>query len=102
MNLPVMPGSGDGVYRELFEERVVPGLEEFRPEVVMVSAGFDAHVDDPLAQVELGDESYEWMTREIVGVAERHSGGRVISALEGGYHLRALGRSVVRHLAALR
>jgi acetoin utilization deacetylase AcuC-like enzyme len=66
-----------------------------------VSAGFDAHREDPLAQMNLSEEAYERMTRLLVGVAEQHCGGRLVSALEGGYNLRALGRSVVRHLRGM-
>ena len=67
----------------------------------MLSAGFDAHAEDPLAQVRLSEEGFEHITRQLVAAADHHCGGRVVSALEGGYNLRALGRSVVRHLIAL-
>jgi acetoin utilization deacetylase AcuC-like enzyme len=101
INLPFQPGSDDADYLREFEQRVVPALDQFRPEVLMVSAGFDAHRDDPLAQMNLSEAGFEEMTRLLVGVAEHHCGGRVISTLEGGYNLRALARSVVRHLVAL-
>jgi acetoin utilization deacetylase AcuC-like enzyme len=80
---------------------VLPELDKFRPEVLMISAGFDAHAEDPLAHIELSEEGFEHMTRLLVESAGRHCGGRVVSALEGGYNLRALGRSVVRHLTGL-
>lgn len=102
LNLPVSPGSDDTVYRHLFDSKLLPKLDHFRPEFLLISAGFDAHAEDPLAQIELTDDAYEWMTRDLVSAASRHCAGRVVSALEGGYNLRALARSVVRHLAALR
>jgi acetoin utilization deacetylase AcuC-like enzyme len=76
-------------------------LDEFKPQFLLISAGFDAHRDDPLAEVELSDDSFEWMTRQLCEVADRHCGGRVVSVLEGGYNLKALGRSVVRHVTGL-
>ncbi|HEY8747382.1 MAG TPA: histone deacetylase [Tepidisphaeraceae bacterium] len=101
LNLPFAPGSGDEDYLNVFGARVVPCLESFRPEMLLISAGFDAHRDDPLAQIELSEDAFEQMTRVLVGVADVHCGGRVVSMLEGGYNLRALGRSVVRHLKGL-
>ena len=101
MNLPFAPGSGDADYLDAYERKILPKLDEFRPEVLMISAGFDAHRHDPLAQIELSEDCYEQMTQMLVVVADRHCGGRVVSALEGGYNLRALGRSVVRHLIGL-
>jgi acetoin utilization deacetylase AcuC-like enzyme len=76
-------------------------LDQFRPDALLISAGFDAHREDPLAQMELSEDCFAQMTRLLVDRAENLCGGRVISALEGGYNLRALGRSVVRHLVAL-
>ena len=70
--------------------------------MLLISAGFDAHRDDPLADINLSEDGFEMMTRQLVAVAEKHCAGRVISALEGGYNLRALGRSVVRHLVGMR
>jgi acetoin utilization deacetylase AcuC-like enzyme len=102
LNIPMMPGGGDAEYFVQFEENILPKLDEFKPEVLLISAGFDGHSDDPLAQMELTDEGFETMTRMLVDSASRHCGGRIISALEGGYNLGALGRSVVRHLSALR
>ena len=102
MNLPMQPGSGDAEYLKAMSERVVPALDEFRPEMLLISAGFDAHRDDPLAHMNLSEEGFERMTSQLVSVADAHCFGRVVSLLEGGYNLRALGRSVVRHLVALR
>jgi acetoin utilization deacetylase AcuC-like enzyme len=101
MNLPLAPGSGDEEYLKLIDDRVVPKLDEFRPQVLLVSAGFDAHDHDPLAHMEVSDDGFKQITRRLCSVADRHCGGRVISALEGGYNLIALGRSVVKHLVAM-
>ncbi|QOV88124.1 histone deacetylase family protein [Humisphaera borealis] len=102
INLPYPPGTDDAQFMEYLDRKVVPALDKFEPEVLVISAGFDAHRDDPLAQTQLTDEAYEVMTRKLVAVADRHCRGRVVSALEGGYNLEALGRSVVRHLVGLR
>jgi acetoin utilization deacetylase AcuC-like enzyme len=101
INLPFQPGTEDREYLEVMSSRVIPALDRFRPQMLLISAGFDAHRDDPLAQVNLSEECFELMTRQLVAVANQHCGGRVISLLEGGYNLRALGRSVVRHLVGL-
>jgi acetoin utilization deacetylase AcuC-like enzyme len=101
INIPFRPGAEDDQYLAAMEEKVVPALDAYRPEIILISAGFDAHRDDPLAQIDLSEECYEKMTRRLVDVAEIHCGGKVVSALEGGYNLRALGRSVVRHLIGL-
>jgi acetoin utilization deacetylase AcuC-like enzyme len=102
LNIPFQPGAQDGDYLQMIDARVVPALDRFKPEVLLFSAGFDAHRDDPLAQVELTEDGFERITRRLLAVADQHCGGRVVSALEGGYNLRALGRSVVRHLVAMR
>jgi len=96
------PGAGDEQYIAEFQSKVLPKLDRFKPEILLVSAGFDAHRDDPLAQIELSDQGFETMTRMLVDVANAHCRGRIISALEGGYDLGALGRCVVRHLDAMR
>jgi acetoin utilization deacetylase AcuC-like enzyme len=101
INLPFPPGAGDDDYLAAMETIVLPKLDAFAPQFLLISAGFDAHAEDPLAQMELSESCYEQMTRMLVHVANKHAGGRVVSALEGGYNLRALGRSVVRHLIAL-
>jgi acetoin utilization deacetylase AcuC-like enzyme len=102
LNIPMNPGSGDAEYFAQFEEKILPKLDQFKPEILLISAGFDAHTDDPLAQMELTEDGFETMTRMLVDVADTHCRGRIISALEGGYNLGPLGRSVVRHLSALR
>ena len=101
LNIPFAPGSGDDAYLEAFRARVIPKLEDFKPHALLISAGFDAHREDPLAQMELSEDCFFQMTWMLVDAAEKHCAGRVISSLEGGYNLRALGRSVVRHLVAL-
>jgi acetoin utilization deacetylase AcuC-like enzyme len=101
LNVPMQPGSDDSAYEKAFDEKIVPALDRFAPQVLILSAGFDAHADDPLAHIALTDEAFAMMTRKLVGVAERHCEGRVVSVLEGGYNLRALGRSLVQHLVAL-
>jgi acetoin utilization deacetylase AcuC-like enzyme len=101
INIPFQPGADDHEYLSVIEHRVVPELTEFHPELLLISAGFDAHADDPLASIELTETGFELMTRQLVDAAEHCCHGRVVSLLEGGYNLRALGRSVVRHLVAL-
>jgi acetoin utilization deacetylase AcuC-like enzyme len=101
LNIPLNPGADDAQYMEAVQSRLIPELDKFKPEVLLISAGFDAHAEDPLAEMELSEEGFEEMTRALSDVADRHCRGRVISALEGGYNLRALGRSVVRHMIGL-
>jgi acetoin utilization deacetylase AcuC-like enzyme len=101
VNIPFPPGYDDDDYLRAMNAQVLPRIDEFRPEFLLISAGFDAHRDDPLAQMELTEDGFEQMTRLLVGCANRHCNGRIVSALEGGYNLRALGRSVVRHLVGL-
>ncbi|MEE9212001.1 MAG: histone deacetylase, partial [Phycisphaeraceae bacterium] len=101
INLPVLPGAGDDVYRRLFRQRVIPALDDFSPQVLLISAGFDACKDDPLAHVELSAEGFGWMTQQLRDAAERHCGGRLISMLEGGYDLRSLAECVAVHVGGL-
>lgn len=101
LNLPLQAGAGDEEYLAALREKVIPAVDAFAPEVLMISAGFDGHADDPLASVELSEEGFAQITRELVALAEKHCGGRIVSVLEGGYNLRALGRSVVRHMVEL-
>jgi acetoin utilization deacetylase AcuC-like enzyme len=101
INVP-LPAMTDGRgFREAVERYWIPALESFKPEMVFVSAGFDAHRDDPLAYLKLGDEDYRWVTQKLVDIADRHAGGRVVSTLEGGYNTDALGRCVVEHVRVL-
>jgi len=101
LNVPLEPGSGSDAFREVVRERLVPALDAFRPQLVLVSAGFDAHRDDPLAGLELADDDYAWVTDQLMQVAARHARGRIVSTLEGGYALAALGRSAVEHVRTL-
>jgi len=100
LNFPMAPGAGNQDYFEAMET-VEQKMENFRPEFVLISAGFDAHADDPLAHINLTTKGYEEMTRKVKGVAEDHSEGRVVSMLEGGYNLQALGESVKTHIQVL-
>ena len=102
LNIPLAPGSGDEHYMSIIDNIVLPELDEYRPQVMLISAGFDGHLEDPLASIELSEEGYELMTRSLVASADRWCDGRIVSVLEGGYNLRALGRSVVRHIIGLR
>ena len=101
VNAPLRPGAGAAEFRAACEERVLPALEAFRPELVLISAGFDAHHLDPLANINLASEDYGWITTLLVALAERHASGRVVSMLEGGYSLTALGESTAEHCRAL-
>jgi acetoin utilization deacetylase AcuC-like enzyme len=101
VNAPLRPGDGGEQFRAAFETRVLPRLRDFRPELVIISAGFDAHMRDPLASINLTEDDFVWATQKIMGVAENCAEGRVVSLLEGGYDLRALGNSVAAHVTTL-
>lgn len=101
LNAPLPPGSGSTAFRQAWRNLLLPALNEFAPELLIVSAGFDAHRADPLASLELETDDYGWVTRELVAIAQRHSGGRIISLLEGGYDLEALAASAAAHVTAL-
>ena len=101
-NTPLPPGAGGAQFREAWRTRLLPQMDAFRPQLVMISAGFDAHRRDPLAQLELEAEDFDWITRELVAIANRHADGRVVSSLEGGYDLQGLRESCVAHVGALR
>ena len=101
INVP-LPAMTDGRgFRAAVERVWMPALERFKPQLVFVSAGFDAHREDPLAYLNLEDEDYRWVTERLVEVADRHAAGRVVSTLEGGYDTRALARCVVEHVKVL-
>ena len=85
----------------MFETTLIPRLEAFEPEMIFISAGFDAHRDDDLGQLGLVEADYEWITQRVKGVADRYAKGRIVSSLEGGYNLGALARSVAAHLRVL-
>ncbi len=101
VNVPLPPYTRGGEVREIVEAMWLPALERFKPQMIFISAGFDAHRDDDLGQLGLVEADYEWMTLKIKDVAERHAKGRIVSVLEGGYNLHALARSVGVHLRAL-
>jgi acetoin utilization deacetylase AcuC-like enzyme len=101
VNAPLRPGDGREKFRDAFDSRILPRLAEFAPELVIISAGFDAHMRDPLANINLEEEDFAWVTQKIMDVADRCAGGRVVSLLEGGYDLQALGGSVAAHVDAL-
>ena len=101
VNVPIPPYGRGPQVREAIEQMWLPRLEEFRPEMIFISAGFDAHREDDLGQLGLVEADYAWITRQLVAVARRHAGGRIVSCLEGGYNLSALARSVAAHLRVL-
>lgn len=101
INVPMAAGEGDEEYRAVFQKSLVPAADAFKPEFVIVSAGFDAHRDDPLAGMGLTEEGYADLTGIVAGIAKRHASGRILSSLEGGYNLTALSASVDRHIQAL-
>ena len=100
-NVPLAPGSGSEAFRAAVRERWLPALEAHRPQMILISAGFDAHRDDPLAGLEFEDADFAWVTEQLVDVARRHAQGRIVSSLEGGYALGALGRSAAQHVNVL-
>ena len=101
VNAPLRPGDGGDEFRAAFESRILPRLREFQPELIVISAGFDAHMRDPLANINLLEADFAWATQKIMDVADRYAGGRVVSLLEGGYDLQALASSAAAHVTAL-
>ena len=101
VNAPLRAGDGGDEFREAFESRILPRVRDFRPDLVVISAGFDAHMRDPLANLNLLEADYGWATRKLMEIADQCSGSRVISLLEGGYDLQGLARSVAVHVATL-
>jgi acetoin utilization deacetylase AcuC-like enzyme len=101
INLPIPPYTRGGEIRELIEANWMPRLNAFRPEMIFISAGFDAHREDDLGQLGLVEADYAWITQRLVDLAQRHAKGRIVSCLEGGYNLSALARSVAAHLRVL-
>jgi acetoin utilization deacetylase AcuC-like enzyme len=100
-NAPLRPNAGSAEFRKAFGEIILPALEEFRPDFVLISAGFDAHRSDPLAQLNLVEADFAWATERLVELAGRQCRGRIVAALEGGYDLDALAASAAAHVAAL-
>jgi acetoin utilization deacetylase AcuC-like enzyme len=101
INVPMEAGEGDDDYHAVFQKVLVPAADDFKPEFVIISAGFDAHKDDPLASMGLTEAGYADLTNIVAGIAKRHAKGRILSSLEGGYNLTALGASVHAHIDAL-
>ena len=100
-NAPLRPGDGGDVFREAVEMRILDSLHNFSPDLIVISAGFDAHRDDPLGNLQLVESDYMWVTEKLAEVAHRHCKGRIVSMLEGGYDLTALARSVGVHVRTL-
>src|SRR6185312_10685902 len=101
VNAPLRPGDGGERFRQAFDNTILPRLREFRPQFLIISAGFDAHMRDPLANLNLVEEDFAWATRKLMEVADASAGGRIVSMLEGGYDLDGLANSVAAHVAAL-
>lgn len=101
VNAPLPPDAGSAPFRAAWSQRLLPAVDAFKPQLLLISAGFDAHRLDPLAQLQLEAADFAWITNELVALAKRHCGGRVVSTLEGGYDLTALAESSVAHIGAL-
>ncbi|MBV9828997.1 MAG: histone deacetylase family protein [Alphaproteobacteria bacterium] len=101
VNVPLPPMAGSQQFRAAISRTIIPALDEFRPGLVLISAGFDAHKSDPLAQLQLDESDYTWVTEQLLAVAHTHAHGRVVSSLEGGYDLVALGASAAAHVRVL-
>ena len=101
VNTPLQAGSDGSVFRAAIERDWLPAIEAHDPDIIFVSAGFDAHKEDPLADIRLVEDDYRWVTDFIVAMANQYAQGRIVSTLEGGYNLNALARSVAAHLEAL-
>ena len=101
VNAPLAAGDGGDVFREALESAILPRVDAFAPDLILVSAGFDAHYRDPLGNLQLTEADYAWATRALMKLADQHCGGRVVSLLEGGYDLQGLARSAAAHVQAL-
>jgi acetoin utilization deacetylase AcuC-like enzyme len=101
VNTPLRAGDGGDIFREAFEVAILPRVEAFRPDLILISAGFDAHWRDPLADLQLTEADFAWATQKLMDIADRRCGGRVVSLLEGGYDLEGLARSTAAHVKAL-
>jgi acetoin utilization deacetylase AcuC-like enzyme len=100
-NAPLPPGADGAAFRAAWERELLPALDAFAPGLLVISAGFDAHARDPLAQLRVREADFAWLTEELCRLADRHCGGKVVSLLEGGYDLEALAASVTVHVRAL-
>lgn len=101
LNCPMPAGSGDDDYKQIIQEKILPRIKNFKPDAVLVSAGFDAYVEDPISQICLSTEMFGWMTDCLMEVAQEFSGGKILSLLEGGYNIDRLGECVEAHLLAM-
>jgi acetoin utilization deacetylase AcuC-like enzyme len=101
VNAPLHPGDGGPKFRQAFEGMILPQLKKFAPELIVISAGFDAHWRDPLANIQLSEQDFGWVTRKLMELADETAEGRVVSVLEGGYDLKGLHDSVTEHVTAL-
>ena len=101
INGVLSPGAGSHEFRELWDGMLLPQLDAFKPQLLLISAGFDAHASDPLADIRLGRDDYAWITDRLVALARKHADGRIVSSLEGGYDLAALASSARAHVQAL-
>ena len=101
VNAPMHPGDGGTKFRQAFEGMILPQLKKFAPELIIISAGFDAHWRDPLANIQLDEKDFGWVTKQLMDVADKSAGGKVVSVLEGGYDLQGLKESVAAHVTAL-
>ncbi len=101
VNVELPPGSGSAAFREGYKRTILPAVEAFAPDFLIISAGFDAHIRDPLADIHLDTDDFAWVTAQLMAVADRYCAGRVVSSLEGGYDLRALAASAAAHVKAL-
>ena len=101
LNIPIQANTDGPAFRQKFDEIILPRLDSYKPEILIISAGFDAHYKDPLANIELMTEDYEWITHKLCDIADEHADGRLISSLEGGYNLAALAESVAVHVKVL-
>ena len=100
-NAPLSAGDGSEQFKAAMQDRIIPALKNFSPDLILLSAGFDAHINDPLAGLNLREEDFAWITREMLTIASKHTNGRLVSILEGGYHLQSLGSSVAAHVKEL-
>jgi acetoin utilization deacetylase AcuC-like enzyme len=101
LNVPLAAGTDGAAFRAIFAAQVLPAIDNFAPELIVISAGFDAHRNDPLGGLRLEASDFAWATRELMALADKHAGGRIVSTLEGGYDLAALAESTAAHVAAL-
>ena len=101
VNAPLASGDGAEAFREAFETVILPKLDAYRPDLVIISAGFDAHTRDPLANIHLVEEDFAWVTEKLLQIAQKRAGGRLVSLLEGGYDLKGLAHSAAAHVSTL-